>query len=123
MSDVSGTSDFTGWTTQDAPYSRESTRTPRVQKLFLTMWLEESSNWSAKRDNVIRRRVETNSTICMSQSTLPQRFCCNISSHHARVLRPFLRPQGSTVAATVQELQFHRSRDYALISGSTEAVP
>jgi hypothetical protein len=44
MSHVSGTSDFTGWMTQDDPYSQEFSRTTRVQKLFLTIWLEESSN-------------------------------------------------------------------------------
>ena len=42
MSHVSGASDFTGWRPQDDPYSREFTGTTRVQKLFLTIWFEES---------------------------------------------------------------------------------
>jgi hypothetical protein len=44
MSHVSGASDFTGWRIQDDPHSRDFTRTTRVQKLFLTIGLEEFSN-------------------------------------------------------------------------------
>jgi hypothetical protein len=126
MSHVSGASDFTGWRIQDDPHSRDLTRTTRVQKLFLTIGLEEFSNGRPSGIMLSGGVSKQIPLVCLSQSTLPQRFCRNNSSHHARVLRPFgernpavlrksmmsrrmsvvafkfLRPHGSTVA-NVQE--------------------